>query len=100
MIMAQRYGGLWYRSATIVAVLLLATTLLGCDTEKTRNLIDERAGEAQQSLVQARAEQPNAKHYNPLIVTDKIYAGTAAMRMHRGLPLPARYETSRGITII
>ena len=98
--MVQGLAGLRNRSTIFVAALVLAVVLSGCDTEKTRNLIDQRAGEAQQSLTQAREQQPAAKRYNPLVVTDKIWEGNAAMRMHRGLPLPARYETPRGITII
>ncbi|MGE3623393.1 MAG: secretin N-terminal domain-containing protein [Bdellovibrionales bacterium] len=84
----------------MAVILALSTALSGCDTEKTRNLIDQRAGEAQDTLLQARSAQPSAKRYNPLVVTDKVYAGNAAMRMHRGLPLPTRYETAQGITVI
>ena len=33
-------------------------------------------------------------------MTDKVWAGTTAVRMHRGLPLPERYETARGVAIV
>src|ERR1700742_1761862 len=98
--MVQRFFGLQNRRAALVAVIALIGVLAGCDTEKTRNLIDQRASEAQENLVKAREAQPTAKHYNPLVVTDKVWAGNAALRMHRGLPLPARYESVQGITII
>ena len=98
--MVQRHNGMRYRGAILIAVFSLVTILAGCDIEKTRTLIDQRAGEAPDTLVKARSAQPEAKHYNPLVVTDKIWEGNAAMRMHRGLPLPARYESPRGITII
>ena len=34
------------------------------------------------------------------LVTEGVWAGNAATRMHRGIPLPAKYETARGITIV
>ena len=89
--MAQRVTGARSRNAGFVAILAMAVTLAGCDIEKTRNLIDDRAntGEAQENLLEAREAQPNAKQYNPLIVTDKVWAGNSpATRMHRGMPLP------------
>ena len=92
--------GLRNQGAVLATTLVFAMMLAGCDAEKTRNLLDQRADEAQKSLTEAREAQPNAKHYNPLVVSDRVWAGNAATRMRRGLPLPARYESAQGITII
>ncbi len=78
-----------------------AFVLVACQTEETRNIIDQQSSQAQQSLVDAKqppAEQ--ARHYNPLVVTDKVWTGDVALRMHRGMPLPEKFETARGITLI
>lgn len=74
--------------------------LSGCGTKETRNIIDERANVAQARLAEARQEAPDIKRYNPLVVSDKVWAGNAALRMHRGMPLPGKYETSRGIALV
>jgi hypothetical protein len=59
----------------------------------------QRADEAQKSAAQADHQSPN-KRYNPLVVTDRVWTGSSAMRMHRGIPLPARYETPRGVALV
>ena len=51
--MFQRFFGLQKGSAALITIVALATVLSGCDTEKTRNLIDQRASEAQQNLGQS-----------------------------------------------
>jgi len=83
----------------ILALLTLVAVLPACNDEKTRDLLDQRAAEAQKTMTEMSQYSP-VKHYNPLTVTDKVWAGNAALRMHRGLPLPARFETERGITLI
>ena len=96
----HEFKGLPGRHRAMLAIIIATLALTGCDTEKTHNLIDERAGEAQQQLMQAREPQTNAKPYNPLVVTDKVWSGNEALRMHRGVPLPTRFETSQGITLV
>jgi len=85
-----------YRRLTL---FLMIVVLAGCNNEKVRNLIDERAAEANQSIQEAKAPAP-AKSYNPLTVTDKIWAGGTSLRLHRGMPLPSRFEGSRGIALV
>ena len=64
-----------------VILIFAAGFLSGCDDEKTRNLVDQRAMEAKQSLTDANAAQASpAKRYNPLVVTDRIWAGGEALR--------------------
>lgn len=78
---------------------LMAIALAGCNNEKVRNLIDDRATEANQGIQEAKVPAPR-KIYNPLTVTDKIWAGGSSLRLRRGMPLPARYEGPRGVTLI
>lgn len=90
-----------FRKPVVASVLFVVLSMLvvGCDNEKTRGLINGRAEEARQSLGQA--SQPGVpSSYNPLVVTDKVWAGSSALRMHRGVPLPPKYETTRGITLV
>ncbi|MFA4994430.1 MAG: secretin N-terminal domain-containing protein [Bdellovibrionales bacterium] len=65
-----------------------------------RKTIDQRTSEAQQLSNTATNNIPNPANYNPLTVTDKVWGGNIAVRMHRGMPLPLRYEESRGVTLV
>ena len=87
-----------------LAVCVFAATVCfglgGCEqAKKTRQAIDQRANEAQQSLDSAQ-KAPHPGVYDPLTVTSKVWSGNAALRMQRGLPLPARYEDPRGVTLV
>jgi hypothetical protein len=82
-----------------IACLFLVVGLAACNDEKPRTLIDEHAAEAQKALSEMTQYKPEKK-YNPLVVTDKIWAGSSATRMHRGLPLPLKFESERGVTLI
>ncbi len=82
------------------AFLLVAVALLaGCNNEKTRNLIDRRTDQAVRMGEEAQAPAKK-KSYNPLTVTDKVWAGNASMKLRRGLPLPSKYESARGVALI
>ncbi len=87
----------------IAVCALLASagfSVSGCDvSEKTRQVIDQRSGEAKQSLDKAQQPQRSIA-YDPLTVTDKVWGGNMALRMQRGMPLPARYEVPRGVTLV
>ena len=87
-----------HRSLSLGLLVMLAL-LPGCNDEKTRSLIDQRAAEAQKATADMNQYAP-VKHYNPLVVTDKVWAGNSALRMHRGMPLPAKFETEHGITLV
>lgn len=90
----------WSRLAFWALLVGVGASLGGCDqAEKTRKVIDQRAGEAQQSLDKA-AQPPQQHDYNPLTVTQKVWGGATALRMQHGMPLPVRYETTRGITLV
>jgi len=82
-----------------LALVMVVVALAGCNNEKVRNLINERADQAKESLQEAKAPAP-PKVYNPLTVSDKIWAGSTSMRMRRGVPLPTRYEGSRGVALV
>ena len=78
---------------------LCVVSLAACNNEKARNLIDTRTDEAVAGLREAKAPAP-PKSFNPLVVSDRVYAGTNAIRMRRGLPLPARYEGQKGVILV
>jgi len=85
-----------------VCALIASTcfSLSACEqSEKTRAVIDQRAAEAQKSLDTAQ-KPSNGVGYEPLTVTSKLWNGNAALRMQRGMPLPARYEAPRGVTLV
>lgn len=82
-----------------LALSALCVSLAACNNEKARNLIDQRADESVAGLREAKAPAP-PKSFNPLVVSDRVYAGTNAIRMRRGLPLPARYEGPKGVILV
>ncbi|MDD2324387.1 MAG: secretin N-terminal domain-containing protein [Alphaproteobacteria bacterium] len=82
-----------------IALLLVVVALVGCNNEKNRNLIDRHADETIRMGQQAITPAPK-KTFDPLTVSDKIWSGNASTRLRRGLPLPSRFETNRGVTLI
>ncbi|MFA5041426.1 MAG: secretin N-terminal domain-containing protein [Bdellovibrionales bacterium] len=89
---------------TFVVCAVLAGLCLGAgacnQTKLMREAIDKRAGEAEKALESTQTKIPNPVNYDPLTVTNKIWSGNAARRMHRGIPLPERYEEERGVTLV
>lgn len=82
------------------ACLLVAVALVaGCNNEKTRTLIDRRTDQAVRMGETAQTPAPK-KSYNPLTITDKVWAGGSSLRLRRGIPLPSKYESSRGVALI
>jgi type IVB pilus formation R64 PilN family outer membrane protein len=90
------------KSLTPVLAIALALTaaLPGCSDPENRAIIDKDAAAARNGLEQTAHPDIPIKHYNPLVVSDKVWAGNTALHLQRGLPLPERFETSRGITIV
>lgn len=83
-----------------LALLFVAVALIaGCNNEKTRTLIDRRTDQAVRMAEEAQKPAPK-KSFDPLTVTDKVFGGNAATRLRRGLPLPGKYETARGVALI
>ncbi|MDP9127433.1 MAG: secretin N-terminal domain-containing protein [Pseudomonadota bacterium] len=93
----RKASGLRAVSATFLLGCVFAFS--GCQDRPTADAINHNAQEARQSLDSFMTAVP-PKHYNPLVVTDKVWAGNTALRMQRGLPLPTRFETTRGITLV
>lgn len=88
-------AGLHHAVVMVVAGLVLSGCLAEEITQKVKT--DQPTVEAGVK----RASQPApAINYDPLQVTDQVWAGTQAVRMRRGLPLPANVEGSRSITLI
>lgn len=87
------------RYAQVMSVATVCVLLGGCNIEKTRNLIDARSDQATQALQEA--QNPSSKiSYNPLTVSNKLWAGSSSLRLRRGMPLPIRYEGAKGITLV
>ncbi len=85
-------------AVVIVGVCLSAGACV--QTKVMREAIDKRAEEAKTALDSTQKKSPNAANFDPLTVTNKLWSGNAARRMHRGIPLPARYEEERGVTLV
>ena len=98
-----RKNGIIGRVAVCAILAGVGLGLGGCDqAEKTRQGIDQRAAEAQQSIESGTKPTTNSQAvaYDPLTVSNKVWSGNVALRMRRGMPLPARYEALRGVTIV
>lgn len=102
--MAQTASGQNFRSkktlASLLALALATSAITGCTDPETRAQIDDTAQSARAGLDEATRPSVPSVHYNPLVVTDKVWTGNTALRMHRGMPLPDKFETSRGVTLV
>src|ERR1700733_101481 len=87
------------RHTTLALLACLVMTFSACEDRPTRDSIDQHAEQSRQSIDNVMAQAPS-KHYNPLVVSDKVWVGNTATRMQRGMPLPPRYENPRGITLV
>ncbi|MEJ0061701.1 MAG: hypothetical protein WDO70_00485 [Alphaproteobacteria bacterium] len=84
------------RNLFLVAVVC---AVAACDTGAVREEIEQKAQQVEQNLVRAQQPLPPFKS-NPLVVTDRLWVGSQAVRLHRGLPLPEKYETAKGVTFV
>lgn len=79
--------------------ILFVGTLAACTTGATREEVEQKVQQVEQNIERAKEPIPPRKS-NPLVVTDQIWAGSSAERMRRGMPLPEKYETGRGIALV
>lgn len=79
--------------------VMIAGFLAACTTGAMREEIEQKVQQVEQNIERAKEPMPALKS-NPLVVTDKIWAGSRAERMRRGLPLPEKLETGRGFTLV
>ncbi len=87
------------RLAFCALVATACFSLSGCElAEKTQGSIDKQKKEVQNSL--DSTQNVRATTFDPLKVTNKVWGGNASLRMQRGMPLPARYESNRGVTLV
>ncbi len=84
----------------LCALALVTVALAGCNNEKVRNLIDQRADQSAQAIQEAVHKPAPVKTYNPLKITDKVWAGSSSLRLRRGLPLPGKYEGAHDVTLV
>lgn len=82
-----------------LALLLVVVALAGCNNEKNRNLIDSRVDQVSEIAKQAQVPAPK-ETFDPLTVSDRVWSGNKSVRLSRGVPLPAKYEIPRGVTLI
>ncbi|MBV8061693.1 MAG: secretin N-terminal domain-containing protein [Alphaproteobacteria bacterium] len=85
-----------FAALSFVSVLALS----GCVGEAMEKKIDQHATQAEAGLDAVTHPDVPSKHYNPLTVSDKVWTGSTALRMHRGMPLPARFETAHGVALV
>ncbi|MDX9690005.1 MAG: secretin N-terminal domain-containing protein [Alphaproteobacteria bacterium] len=62
-------------------------------------MIDHRIDQAVQMGEDAQKPAPE-KSYNPLVVSNKLWSGNKSIRLQRGIPLPSKFESARGVTLI
>jgi type IVB pilus formation R64 PilN family outer membrane protein len=100
----RRFGARYGTKKALISVLAMAlataASLSGCTDPDTRAQIDKSALETRGGLDETARPSIPPKHYNPLVVTDKVWTGDTALRMHRGIPLPDRFETTHGVTVV
>ncbi len=82
-----------------VLSVLLVGVLAACTSGAVREEVEHKVQQVEQNIERAKEPIPSLKS-NPLVVTEKIWTGGVAERMRRGLPLPEKYETRRGITLV
>ena len=97
---SRRYGAKLVLSSVLACAVFGVTFLAGCTDPATRAQIDQQTQDARAGMNEALRPPIPSKRYNPLVVSDKVWTGNTALRMHRGIPLPAKFETPRGVTIV
>lgn len=90
------------KTATSVLAMALATSavLAGCTDTDTKNLIADQSVLARHGLDEAARPSLPPKHYNPLVVSDKVWTGNTALHITQGISLPEKFETSHGVTLV
>ena len=79
--------------------VLLAGVLAACTSGAVREEVEQKVQQVEQNIERAKEPIPPLKS-NPLVVTEQVWAGGIAERMRRGMPLPVKYETKRGIALV
>lgn len=82
-----------------VCTVTMLGLLTACSTGAVREEVEQKSLRIEQDLARAKEPLPPARS-NPLVVTDRIWTGSKAMRLHRGIPLPSRMETDKGISLV
>ncbi len=102
-IVSQLRGELHQQTPTwglLLPALFLTLPLFGCNDVATRSAIDETSQKARVGVEEVEHTPVEQKRYDPLVVSDKVWSGATAVRMHRGVPLPDRLEGARGVTLV
>lgn len=83
----------------ILLVGLVMVSLAACNTSETRDVIERGTERTTEGVQRARTPAPPVV-YNPLVVTDEAWAGGKSLRLRNGVPLPARFENNRAVTLV
>lgn len=88
------------KNTKFLAGLALSLMVAGCSVgQKADDSIRDTSSEA--GSLSATAAQPMAAaDYAPVKVSSKMYVGSEAVRNVHGDPLPSKFETKNGITIV
>lgn len=98
---ASRRNGMKKTLTSVLAMAMAMSAVLpGCTDTETRALIDKDAQTAASGLNEAARPAVPPKLYNPLVVSDKVWTGTTSVHMSHGVPLPQKYESAHGITMV
>lgn len=80
----------------LAGVVLALGLLSACSVQENRERMEEAANQAQQNIELAKTPSQRIQHQS-LTVTDRVWAGSTAMRLRNGQPLPERVERPRAI---
>ena len=87
-------------TSILAMTVAMSAVLSGCTDTETRAQLDRDAQVARTGLDQSARPDIPVKRYNPLVVSDKVWAGNSALHMAHGIPLPERFESNHGITMV
>jgi type IVB pilus formation R64 PilN family outer membrane protein len=88
------------RTNKFLAGILASTFLAGCSVEQRVNTkVDADVSEASSQAV-AAAAPGRAANISPIKVRNDVFVGSSAVRNEHGDPLPAKFETAKGISIV
>lgn len=88
------------RNNKIVVGILASSLLAGCSVEQRVNSrLDSDIQEASSHAMTAAVPGP-AANTSPIKVRNDVFIGATAIRNEHGDPLPAKFESAKGVTIV
>jgi type IVB pilus formation R64 PilN family outer membrane protein len=88
------------RTNKFIAGVLASTFLAGCSVEQRVNTkVDADIAEAS-SQASSAAAPGRAANTSPIKVRNDVFVGASAVRNEHGEPLPAKFESAKGVTLV